>query len=76
MTKTLTPKELAVELDATPRTVRKFLRSPQGMDMKVGKGQRWAIEAKNVRSLKTRFSKWVETQGDAAETPEVDANDA
>jgi hypothetical protein len=58
MTKTLTPAELAVELGTDPKTCRKFLRSSEGLDRKVGKGHRWAIEAKQVRSLKSRFAKW------------------
>lgn len=58
MSNTLTPKELAARFDTDARTVRKFLRSTEGMDAKVGKGQRWAIEAKQVRSLKARFNRW------------------
>jgi hypothetical protein len=58
MTKTLTPAELAEAIGTDARTVRKFLRSGEGLDMKVGKGHRWAIEAKQVRSLKSRFAKW------------------
>lgn len=71
---TITVKELAAALDTDPRTARKFLRSTEGLDMKVGKGQRWTIEAKQVRSLKARYAKW-----DAARTPtpevEVEATD-
>jgi hypothetical protein len=71
---TITVKDLATELNTDPRTTRKFLRSEQGLDMKVGKGQRWTIEAKQVRSLKARYAKW-----DAARTPtpevEVEATD-
>lgn len=55
MANTLTPKELAQRFDSDARTVRKFLRSEIGT---VGKGQRWAIEAKQVRSLKAKFAKW------------------
>lgn len=69
---TITPKELAIELDTDARTVRKFLRSPQGLDARVGKGQRWAIESKSVRSLKSKFAKWDEARKAAA----ADANDA
>ena len=72
MSKVLTTAEVAERLDTDPRTLRKFLRSGEGFDMKVGKGHRWAIEAKDVRSLKSRFTKW-----DAARTApaaEVDEN--
>jgi hypothetical protein len=74
MTKTLTPKELAIELDTDPRTVRKFLRSEEGMNDKVGKGQRWAIEARQVRSLKVRFAKWVDAKSPAEVADEVPAD--
>lgn len=75
MTKTITPAELALELDASPRTVRKFLRSTAGLDTKVGKGHRWAIEARQVASLRKRFAAWVEAQKPAAEALD-DAPDA
>lgn len=76
---TITPKELAVRLDTDPRTVRKFLRSPEGMNAKVGKGQRWAIEANQVRSLKARFARWEAakaTEADEVEDEVTDAPDA
>ncbi|MGH9904835.1 MAG: hypothetical protein ACRD8U_04520 [Pyrinomonadaceae bacterium] len=61
---TLTPKELAKELDTDPRTVRKFLRSKaSGLNADApGKGGRWAIESKKVRGLKGKFSKWMELE--------------
>lgn len=58
MAKTITPAELAVELGTDPKTTRKFLRSTDGLDRKVGKGNRWAIEAREVRGLKSRYAKW------------------
>ena len=58
MAKTITPAELAQKLNTDPKTARKFLRSPEGLDRKVGKGHRWAIEASDVRGLKARFGKW------------------
>lgn len=70
MTKTLTPAEFALEIGTDARTARKFLRSDAGMGTKVGKGQRWAIEARQVRSLKTKFSKWDEARN-AAKVPET-----
>lgn len=54
--------DTAAKLDTTPRTLRKFLRSPEGMDAKVGKGARWSIAAKDVRSLQSRFNKWEAAQ--------------
>lgn len=78
MATTLTPKELALKFETDARTVRKFLRSDAGLDAKVGKGQRWAIEAKQVRSLKARFEKWdAARQAPADEVEaEVEATDA
>lgn len=67
MARTLTPKELAIELDADAKTVRKFLRSrSSGLAADApGKGGRWAIEAKKVRSLRTKFAKWDAARRDA-----------
>lgn len=81
---TITPKELATRLDTDPKTVRKFLRSPEGLDMKVGKGNRWAIESNQVRGLKSRFAKWnadrlaaiAEARRERAEAARDAANDA
>lgn len=58
MSKTLTVKEIATQFETDPRTLRKFLRSEQGMNAKVGKGHRWAIEARKVNSLRKRFDAW------------------
>lgn len=74
---TLTPKELAVRFDSDARTIRKFLRSE---DIRVGKGHRHAIEAKQVKSLQKRFDAWIEAKGskdadDAIEEVEVEATD-
>lgn len=64
---TITPKEFAAKVGSDGRTVRKFLRSPEGLDAKVGKGQRWTIEAKQVKSLTTRFNKWIAAKAPTAE---------
>lgn len=57
-----TTADAAAKLDTTPRTLRKFLRSAEGFDSKVGKGQRWGIEGKDMRSLTSRFNKWEAAQ--------------
>lgn len=74
---TITPKEFALRVNSDGRTVRKFLRSDAGMGMRVGKGNRWEIESKSVKSLTSKFSKWNAAQIAAknaknavAETPE------
>lgn len=79
MATTLTPKELAQRFGTDARTVRKFLRSKDGMDARVGKGSRWEIEARTVKSLQKRFTGWNAAQiaakaakNDATDAPEVD----
>lgn len=75
MATTLTPKELAVKLQSDPRTVRKFLRAEakaNGTETP-GKGSRWAIEAKQVRSLAKKFAAWVAEAAEAeAAAPDAD----
>lgn len=66
---TITPKEFAQKVDSDGRTVRKFLRSITPKDEQPGKGSRWAIENRQVRSLTTKFRKWDEERK-AAETAE------
>lgn len=72
---TLTAKEVAARFGTDPRTLRKFLRE----DAKVnevetpGKGSRWTIEAKAVKSLNTRFNRWNDAKAaKAAEKAEAD----
>lgn len=67
---TLTAKELAQELNTDPRTVRKFLRHRTkaaggviGEDTP-GKGGRYGIEKRQVKTLRKEFTAWV-----AAKTP-------
>lgn len=50
--------ELAEKLDTTPRQARKFLRSVTPVENQPGKGGRWAIEAKQVRSLTKKFAEF------------------
>lgn len=55
---TITVSEFATELDTDARTARKFLRSVTDADSQPGKGGRWSIEKREVRSLKSKFAKW------------------
>lgn len=60
---TMTTAEIAAELDTTPRTLRKFLRADakaQGVPTP-GKGARYAIEKREMRSLRKRFDAWQES---------------
>lgn len=70
---TINIAELATTLDASPREVRKFLRSVTPADEQPGKGGRWAIEKRDVRSLTKKFAAYT-----AEKAPEVpaDADDA
>jgi hypothetical protein len=54
----LTVTDLAEKLATDPRTARKFLRSVTAKEDQPGKGSRWAIEAKQVRSLASKFKKF------------------
>lgn len=71
---TMNTTEVAAEFGTTPRELRKFLRSPEGTDSKVGKGARWSIEKRDLRSLRSKFSKWDEAPKAAKvdEAPETD----
>lgn len=62
---TITVADLATELDTDARTTRKFLRSVTPIDEQPGKGSRWAIEKREVRSLKSKFTKFTAAQEQA-----------
>lgn len=77
MAKVLTPAELATELGTDAKTTRKFLRSITPKDEQPGKGSRWSIEGRRVRSLKSQFARWDAAQKAArAERAEKAARDA
>lgn len=71
---TTTPKEFALQVESDARTVRKFLRDVTPKDEHPGKGSRWAIENRRVRSLAKKFQKWDEERkaAEAAEAPDAD----
>lgn len=52
--------ELAQELETSTRTARKFLRSITPKDEQPGKGGRWKIEKRDIRSLKKKFTTFQE----------------
>lgn len=62
---TITVADLAGSLATDPRTCRKFLRSITPRDEQPGKGGRWAIEKRDVRSLKSKFQKYLIAQEEA-----------
>lgn len=55
---TITVTDLATELDTDARTARKFLRSITPAEAQPGKGSRWSIEKREVRSLKSKFARF------------------
>lgn len=77
MMATITAKELAVACETDARTVRKFLRSDANTISPVGKGSRYAIEKRQVKSLTKAFKAWDAARHPAPEvTDEVEADPA
>jgi hypothetical protein len=73
----MTTAEVATEFKTDTRTLRKFLRSPQGRDGRVGKGSRWSIERRELASLRKRFNAWTaEKPAPAAPEAPVEVDDA
>lgn len=62
----ITVKDFALEIDTDARTARKFLRAVTPREDHPGKGSRWAIEKKQIRSLKSKFTKWENEQKEKA----------
>lgn len=52
----ITVNELAEQLETSPRTARKFLRSITPKDEQPGKGKRWSIEKREIRGLVKKFA--------------------
>ena len=61
---TRSPKDIALEFGTDAKTLRKFLRSDaKGKGAETpGKGHRWEIEARSVKSLQKRFNAWNEAR--------------
>lgn len=55
---TINIAEFATEINTDARTARKFLRSVTPADAQPGKGSRWSIERRDIRSLKSKFAKF------------------
>lgn len=76
--------EVAAKFSTDPRTLRKFLRadarSKDNADSLPGKGARYAIEGKDLKSLQSRFTKWTAAEATAraerAAAKAQEANDA
>ena len=78
---TITVTDLADELNTDARTARKFLRSVTPSEEQPGKGGRWQIEKRDIRSLRSKFSKFAEVEAARKEAkveeaaPEGDAEE-
>ena len=71
---TITVSDLATELNTDARTARKFLRSVTPSEEQPGKGGRWQIEKRDIRSLRSKFSKFAEAETARKEAQvEIDA---
>lgn len=71
----ITIAEFAETLETTARTARKFMRDVTPVEEHPGKGARWAIEKKSVRSLKAKFARWSEERARTAEANDDEAGD-
>ncbi|MCA1806252.1 MAG: hypothetical protein LC687_00005 [Actinobacteria bacterium] len=65
----LSPTDLATEFETDARTVRKFLRSVTPKDAQPGKGHRWGIEKRQLRSLRKQYTSWAASLATATEEP-------
>lgn len=73
---TITVQDLAQELGTDARTTRKFLRSVTEKDSQPGKGSKWAIEKREIRSLRSKFKAFSEAQRPRTEKADPIDDDA
>ena len=66
----ITVNELAEQLETTPSQTRKFLRSVTEVENQPGKGGRWSIEKRDIRSLKKKFENFLEEHTQPAKAEE------
>ena len=55
---TLTTQEVAKRLKTDPRTLRRFLRSQESPIRAVGQGNRYGVQAPQVKALNRAFKTW------------------
>lgn len=74
---TNTTADIAAALDTTPRTLRKFLRSPESGIEPVGKGSRYALPStkRDIAKMTKNFNAWAAAQ-DEARKARTEAQDA
>ena len=74
MSETIATKAAAEACETTPRLLRQFLRASNDYQA-VGSGGRYAFEADDLPTLKTRFDAWVaEREAAAKARAEAEAN--
>ena len=76
MGSSLSTAEIADSLGTTPRTLRKFLRSPASPFEPVGQGARYNIDSDDMVELKDRFETWVSRPGSRSTSAKVPAQRA
>lgn len=54
----LNTRELADQLDTDPKTLRRFFRSPESPVDRVGQGNRYIIERRQLAKLRREFTAW------------------
>lgn len=76
---TITTTEFAEICETTPRNLRKFLRADfrnRGIETP-GKGSRWGIEKRDIKSLTKRFHDWdAQMKAERAERAKANADAA
>lgn len=72
----LSPADIAAEFGTDARTVRKFLRSITPKDSHPGKGSRWGIEKKNLRSMRSKFTAFQNAENEKKAQRENAKNEA
>lgn len=58
-TNAITPKMLAIAFNSDPKTIRRFLRNLLDSENHPGKGNRWAIDANAIETLKPLFDAFI-----------------
>ena len=72
----LTATQVAEKLNTDARTARKFLRAITPKDAQPGKGSRWGVPLKDMRSLTSKFNTWSEEQAARREAAAAKAAEA
>ncbi len=66
---TLSAKQAARELGIDARTFRKFMRATTPKEEQPGQGNRYAIDASDIKALKKAYSEWTKPKQTEVPTP-------